>query len=940
MKRIISLFLVFLMVCSNAFAVTGVPDSPHWIPVGFGGAGRFSMVIPDHFTANKIYAIPDVNAPYVSTNAADSWSFLSTVGAVNSGYTPTQTAAFIQSKNTEALLYALDSASGGLVRSTDGGQHWTKVGSYKNGKSNKAIALDPNDDNNIYVASQGNGTTQGGRIYRSTNGGTSFSELFRPFDASVSAESAELSGSGQTRTGKLNNKNNILKGSVVFTSSGGETFTDNGSGVLVSNMGGSGTITYSNISSVNYGDYSLTFGSTPSTTTVSYTVSNNPTWVYVTSDGADLLVGREASSGTAVVRYNIAGETITPITPSGTNATYSADYDTYVDGSAVENICVTAGYTIACSDDKGDTWTYTAAVTTGTTYYIRHFAVRRKADTTLSFVITRRLISNQYSTVQQYSTDSGATWSSVSISKNTTMNPTQVFTSGSANVGSINFDPNDEDIVYLSTDWMICKSVDGGATFAEKDAGAQNIVQTDIAVDPLGGWWATSMDTGIQHSSDKGTTWTQGTPDISKGQPYVTGSIDDYGGHYWRIKALGTYSQWAAGTGILVATATMYGSNSSIYTKNFVIRSTDSGATFSRTNSGLPTTPLGGDTIWGQFFPNKAGGFARSIGVSADESKIYIGMDGEWASGTSLGGLFMSEDYGENWTRIWSSPRKIYNALAVDPTDSTGDTLMFGTFGNPGYNTYRRSPQSETAELNGSGQTRTGTLNKNNTVISNSVTFTSASGEVFTDNGSGGLTSNLGGTGTISYSTGAYSLTFVSTPSTTTASYGYKSYVGDSSGPGDSFDIAYDSNGTPYSVNAGGGGASIYKSVVTQYGNGSGEYGTWQRMKKFASTGIADALLIDPRNDKRIFVGITNGSIADRRIYVTVDADKHTQATWYDITGDFPVVGGCQSFAIDYSDGDQGSLICASNGGGLWKKYLDDTPASFPGRTCVGGCNE
>ena len=949
MKKILSLLVAYFVLVGQAFAVMGVPDNLHWLPAGFGGAGRYSMIIPDHFTANKVYAIPDVNAPYVSTNKGELWQFLSWNAPSVSKFGTTQTAAFVQSKTTATLMFAIDSQNNGLYRSADGGQTWTKVGPYKNAKGFKSIAIDPTDDNKVYVASQANGSTLGGRIWRSTDAGLTFSEYFRPFDLSVTSESAELNGSTNTRTGKLNNLNNILKGSVVFTSSGGETFTDNGDGVLVSNMGWSGTITYNTPSSTSYGNYSLTFGSTPSTTTVDYTVSYSPGFVYVSQDGADIIVGRNASSGTTLVKYNIAGGTTTPITLTGTNATYNGHYDTYVDGSSVEHLCVTAGLKVACSSDFSS-WSYTAATTATTTYYINTFAVNRQSDSDLSFVISRRLISSQYTSAQQYSNDSGATWSTVSTSKNSTMNPTQIFTSGSLNVSHISADPFDENVFYFATDWMLVRSDNGGANFYEKDSGAQNIVQEECAIAPTGEIFCTSMDTGIQSSTDFAVTWTQEIPNAT--QPYVTSSANSMGGHYWSILTLGTKEEWDAGTGKVVATATMYGNNNAIYFKNAVIYSHDSGSTWSRTFVGLPTADLYGDIIWDH-------GYARAMAKSADESVIYIGMDGENcnADGTgglasdncststygtannnhTFGGLFKSTDGGITWEQVWYTPRKIYNALDVDPTDTTGRTLLFGTFG---YNLYHKSKKSETAELNGSGSTRTGSLNQAG-VIAGTITITDAGGEIFTDSytelGTNTLSSNMGGSGTINYSTREYSLTYGTTPSTATASYDWRGYVGDSSGPGNFiYDVAYDYEGKPYAVTS-NSGAAIYRSVTTVFGDGSGSYGTWQLMKRFTSTGILDGLAIDPRNKNRIFVSSTLGQVSDRRIWVTVDAKQHTNAKWYDITGDFPVVGGCQSLMINYFEGEKGYLYCSSNGGGLWKLSLDDSPATFPGRTVIGG---
>lgn len=855
--RILLATLIFLnLILPNASAVTGVPDVLHWEAAGFGGGGTYSMVVPDHFTANKVYAIPDVNSPYVSTNKGDLWNYLSQVGSANSGYTITQTAAFVQSENTATLMYALDAANGGLNKSTDGGQIWSKVASFANSKSYKNIALDEDDDNNVYVASFSN-------LNESTNGGVNWTSLGRPFDSRADAYTT----------------------SSACTNAGASWSTSLGRCVI------------------------------------------NIRFVYHDTVNNDLFLG---SARWGMVKYDLATDTQEYVDLTGTNATYNEDFATYVDGSSVENLCVTAGHKVACTSDFTN-WTYTSAVTSTSTHYLNKIGVKRKADTTLTFIVNRRTTSSEFQSAQSRSTDSGSTWASVSLSNNTTQNPTGAFTTGAPRLYSIASDPNDQNVWYMSSDWRIWRSDDAGATFAEEVTNAQNTVVHDVAVAPNGRIFQVAMDTGVQYSDDGGTTWVQGTPSIAKGQPYVTGATTDYGGHYWQIELDGTSEEWDAGTGKVYIAATMYGGHSTLYYTNWLIKSVDSGVTYTRSNSGLPTTDLYGDAIWGR-------GYARALGISADSSKLYIGMDGQ--DGSITGGLFLSEDEGETFTRMWpSTPNRVFNAIAVDPTDTTGETLMFGTFR---YNMYRITKiNAESAELTGSGQTRTGTLNRTNQALN--PVFTSASGEIFSpvSVGSNTLSSNQGGTGTFSGSTGAYSLTFISTPSTTTVTYDYRAYVGDSNGPKDYIvDVAYDSQGTPYAMSQ-NSGTNIYKSVVTAFGDGSGQYGTWRLMKNFGSNGLPDGIAIDQQNDNRIAVSITEGSSpSNRRIYITPEADEHDQATWYDITGDFPVAGGCRALAFDYFQGTQGYLLCAANGGGIWKINLADSPASNPGRTCFGGCLE
>lgn len=847
MRQILSILTIYFLLVTQCFAATGVPNSQHWEYASFGGAGAFPMVISDNFTADKVYAIPDVNAPYVSTNKGELWSSLSTVGAVNSGFKPTQVAAFVQSKTTATLMYALDSTTtGGLSKSTDGGQTWTKLNSFRAGKGLKTIVIDKDNDNNVFVA------PAGGIVYKSTDGGVNFTSLGSAF---------------ASRAASYTTQSTCVAAGASWSASG---------------------------------------------------CSIGVTFIYHDSVNNDLYLG---SKGFGMVKYDLGTDTQTYVDLAGTNALFNTGYDTYIDGSSVENLCIGAGFKVACTSDFS-TWNYSAALASDSTYFINTLAVHRKADTTINIVANRQLKTSVYTNVTHYSTDNGATWGTSTRSNNTTMNPT-----GAYNAGNLVFyaedDRTNDGVIYLTTDWRVYRSDNSGQTFHEKVDGAPMQVAHDIEVSPNGTIYMASMDKGIVYSTDKGDTWIMGTPSTAKGQPFVTSSVNDYGGHYWQIETAGTRAEWDAGNGKVFVCATMYSTPTSLFYVNYLLRSLDNGVTWTRSNSGLPTIRLFGDAVWGN-------GYCRAMGLSADESKLYIGMDGE--NGATVGGLFLSEDDGATFERVWSSPRKIFNALAIDPTVSNGLNLMFGTWG---YNNYNNTYQSENAELTGSGQTRTGTLNHNNFIVSGTVTFTS-SGETFTDNGNATLTSDLGGSGTYNTTTGAYSLTFISTPSTTTATYQWRGYVDTTNFV---MDQAYDSSGRPYAV-GNASGPVIYRSVQTSFGDGSGSYGTWQLMKKFGTNGILDGLAIDPRNNKRIFVSVTEGSDpSTRRVYVTTNANQHTNATWVDITGDLPIVGGCRDLEVTYFDGPQGHLLCASNGGGMWKLDLADEPQSFPKRTVFGGYN-
>ena len=864
MRFLLALLLMLVPVTANA--VVGVPDSRHWVPAGFGGGGNYSRISADHFTPNKIYAIPDVQAPYVSTNSGESWTPLSYTSNRENNYGIAQTAAFVQSTNDANLMFAIDDSTFGAFKSSDGGQTWKKVGTLSSGRGDQPIAINPSDDNMVYGQYAGN-------VYRSTDKGDTFAQYINyPFSAYTSPYTTKTSCE------------------------------------------------------------SAGFAWSTSANTCYATIK----FIYVDAVNNDLWIG---SSNSGMVRYDMDTSTINYVTLTGTNASRTTNYGTYIDASDDLNFCVGAGLKIACTTDYTN-WTYTEALTASSSYFLSTFSIHKKNDDSINIVANLKLISNSYSNTTKYSTDGGATWATSSRVNDLTNNPTGNFNAGNL-VRCIEDDPFNDGVFYLTTDGRIYRSDDNGLTFNEKSIGAQIIVAEDIAISPTGRMFVVAMDTGVQYSDDFGITWTQGTPHVGKGQAYNTFNATDYGGHYWRVKTAGTYEDWVNGDGKVYMTATIYAQHSSIYYKNFLIRSLDNGETYTRSISGLPQLRLFGG-MWGN-------GYARGLALSADESTIYVAMDGgnNTDGSQTKGGLFKSTDGGVNFTQIWKYPNIIYNAIAIDPTDTDNETVLFGTYNSSGV-WHRTVYSDESAELNGSGQTRTGNLNKYSTVISGSVVFETSGDETFTDTLNSGetsgstntLSSNLGGTGTINYSTGAYTLNMISTPGTATVSYGRKQWVADSYGPSGAVgDVTYDSQGTPYII-ASSGGMRVYKSVQTAYGDGSGSYGTWRTVGHFnTSGGYPESIIVDKGNDNRVFASASawQGSTQHKRVWVTNNANKNEQSKWYDITGDLPATSGCKGLAINPYEGTQGYLYCASGGAGIWKLNLQDSISSNPGRTNFGG---
>lgn len=391
-------------------------------------------------------------------------------------------------------------------------------------------------------------------------------------------------------------------------------------------------------------------------------------FLYLNTDGSRLVAG---SNGSGMVSYNTTTDTPTDIDLPDTNGLRNTDFGTY-DNSGTEVFCTTSGLHINCTEDFA-TWTPTTDVTADTAYFIRRFAVKKVSGGARTFVTWTRLMSSQYTSFVSQSMNSGSSWTDVStnVTMDVVNNPTEIWASfGSiGTVFSIAFDPHSDTQAWMTTDWRIFRSNDGGVNWVEKVKGAQNIVNSDLACSPTNRCFMASMDVGLQYSDDLGDHWTAAFPNTSNGAEQGFSKA----GHVWRVLTRGSLAEWQAGTGQVVATTSNWADF-----KPRVIYSNDNGVTWTITTSGLPTTQLNSTT--GLTDPNKAAwgvGHPRALAkCSSNDDILALGIDGY--SATENGGIFISTNGGVDWTRTTQPPQwKTYNAIAFDPTDATCNTIEF-----------------------------------------------------------------------------------------------------------------------------------------------------------------------------------------------------------------------------------------------------------------------
>lgn len=142
---------------------------------GYSGVGRVNCVRIDPVNTNIIYAGTPSGGLWKSTDAGNTWIIWNTDGLGSLGITDLA----IDPTNNQVMYIASGDRDGsstyglGVLKSTDGGVTWNSTGlnwTVTQGRTTSKILIDPTNNQLLHVA-----TSAG--IYRSTNGGTTFTQV-------------------------------------------------------------------------------------------------------------------------------------------------------------------------------------------------------------------------------------------------------------------------------------------------------------------------------------------------------------------------------------------------------------------------------------------------------------------------------------------------------------------------------------------------------------------------------------------------------------------------------------------------------------------------------------------------------------------------------------------------------------------------------------------
>lgn len=385
-----------------------------------------------------------------------------------------------------------------------------------------------------------------------------------------------------------------------------------------------------------------------------------------------------SGSPSGLRRTALADGVVTPFVLTGTNATYNTDIQIKTI-AGVNYVFVTAGNRIAYTTDNGATWNYTADNGQGSGNRIEHFDVGIGASLATSKIMSfSHNIANFYLGNRFKSSNGGTTWVDATGTDNVNIVdvPSRDFWAAENYIQSITVDPNNTNRYWTTGFWGVRRTDDFGVSWNDKCKGLGIQFVTDVKIAPDNSIYASNYDNGLIRSVDGGLTWKQLMPNASQKGSNILG-------HCLRIAILGTQAQWLAGQGCVVATTHQW----SVSPNQAIIRSTNQGGAISNVGTWSILTGVG---IPNGALSNGISGFGLANGLVADPNntsttvgKLWLSVDGY--SGTENGGIFVSTNAGQSWTRKSTNSSanadewKIRRGIAVNPTDS--NNILAGTFG-------------------------------------------------------------------------------------------------------------------------------------------------------------------------------------------------------------------------------------------------------------------
>lgn len=500
--------------------------------------------------------------------------------------------------------------SGGIYRSTNNGTSWTEVNTGLT-DINIAVAALVADGNNIFAGTWGNG------VFRSTNFGENWDEVNSSSTANTNVHAFVKSGT------------NLFMGSqgggVHRTTDNGETWVQVNNGLL--------SVDIRDLTAMDTVIFAATWGQNKvfkSTDSGENWIQCNTAIIPNLDDPCIIASGNNVFLGTfnhGVFLSTDSGDNWLEVNNGiPANATIR---EFAVSGSNI--FAATRGDGVFLTTDNGTSW---SAVNNGlTTDLIESIIVHTNQE----------IFAGTFRKGVFRSTDNGANWFEANTNLNA--NTIHAYTKISDGVGGYNLLAGTTDGVYQSTnngiDWTFLGLDDAWVTGIA-------VIDSDIFVSTMG--------TGIFRSTDQGASWMQSGLSTAMLHTLYTDGNDLFAGIAFfggaqRSTDRGT--TWAPIAGLEFKWVMSFTENEDYMFAGAVFggafRSSDGGNSFSPINNGLSNNNV-------------------STLAVMDSSTIFAGTGDP--NGVSAAGVFRSDDNGDNWTQINNGlpPNLIVWSLAV--TDS------------------------------------------------------------------------------------------------------------------------------------------------------------------------------------------------------------------------------------------------------------------------------
>ena len=530
--------------------------------------------------------------------------------------------ALAMDPQSPSTIYAV--ASGGIFKSTDGGESWKTLSAPSSGRpfsTLNALAIDPLNRGTVYAGS-------GSGVFKTTDGGASWSSPQMNFPVGYLAIDPRNPGS-------------VFAGSnfggLFKTTDGGTTWSAASSGLEPPIAIYGVAIDPQNPGTVYAGTNDGLFKSTDGGT--NWSATGNPFVVYsVAIDPQDPSTLYANDSARGLFKSTDGGVSWRA---AGSGLLHNFAISVAIDPQNAGIVYAGTGMGVFKTTNGGTNWSPSNAGLPAT--LVRTLAIDPQNPATVYVVSGSELPFGLINGGVFKSTNGGTSWSSSNSGLAAT------------SVSALAIDPQEPDTIYAGVAGALFKRTDGRTGWANTGLLANDV--SSLAIDPQDSntlYVATLSGGGVFKSMDHGASWNavnSGLPALNSGQPALTEA------HAVAIDPQDTNT-------LYVGTFTPFQGAAGAY------KSTDGGANWSAVGSGLPTTWFAVASF--AIDPQSAG-------------TVYAVMYDEWDDPPDHdAGIYKSSDRGASWVAVnVGLPTEPYgspdvSALTIDPKNPA--TLYAGTY--------------------------------------------------------------------------------------------------------------------------------------------------------------------------------------------------------------------------------------------------------------------